>query len=404
MLRILSPLCLRCALFTLLLVMAGCASTHQLDVSELSDNRQRGDAIALEKVGGYSSFLAKAIVWIAGMSDRVPVSYGVDLYRLTYLTLDENGELAEATGLLTIPRSESAIGVLSWQHGTAVTRSLVPSAPTPDEGVLASLAFAGHGYILLAPDYIGLGGSVLNHPYYHADTAAANVRDMVIAAHSVITESTLAWPEKFFLTGFSQGGFNTMVALRDQEAQPIPNVQLTAAASIAGPFDLAGFSFLNALKGESPSASLYLAYIINTYSRVYDMQLDSVLREPYASTVPDVFNGELDSDAVAEALPQDPRELFLDSVLAELDAGNLGWIGTRLRENSLGSWSPKTPVRLYYGNADTDVSPLEAINQVSRWDEMGLSVIAEDVGAFDHNESVIEAAPRIRNWFDEFLN
>lgn len=115
----------------------------------------------------------------------------MDLYRLTYITLDKQANLVEATGLLTLPRTQAPIGLLSWQHGTAVTRALVPSAPTPDEGVLASIVFAGHGYILLAPDYVGLGGSDTAHPYYHAETSSANIRDLITAASHVIENSKL---------------------------------------------------------------------------------------------------------------------------------------------------------------------------------------------------------------------
>lgn len=58
-------------------------------------------------------------------------------------------------------------------------------------------------------------------------------------------------------------------------------------------------------------------------------------------------------------------------------------------------------MRLYYGELDVDVSPEEARAQARRWSERGADARAIDVGPFDHDASVLEAAPRVRNWFDE---
>ncbi|MCG8415643.1 MAG: hypothetical protein MI746_15615, partial [Pseudomonadales bacterium] len=376
----------------MLVGLASCASRPQL-ANEFTSSTGSGEIIAIERVGGYSELFADIILWITGMSDRVPASYGFDLYRMTYWTAGEDRQLTPATALVTIPRAEDFKGVLGWLHGTAVTRDLVPSTPTPDEGVLVSVAFAGHGYILIAPDYLGFGGSTTNHPYYHAPSAASTVRDAIVATEKLIRLSNLAWPEDLFLTGFSQGGYNTIVATRDIESNPIPNIDLQAAAPIAGPFDLAGFSVPNALKGESPSASLYLAYMINSYARIYSEDIGSLAQEPYATQIPVLFDGLHSGDEVVAALPEQPRDLFHPQVWDDFEQGNFRWLGDRLRENSTHQFVPDTPIRLYYGSEDLDVSPQEATDQIQRWQAAGLSMQAVDVGPFDHNESVIEAAP-----------
>lgn len=392
-------------IFLLLVLLVSCAHRPdiQLTGTDTATPEQNGALISVERIGGYSKLVAQIIVWVAGMSETVPVSNGLDMYRLSYWTSGEDGTPTIATGLLSVPRAERFKAVLSWQHGTAVTRALVPSTPTPDEGVLASIAFAGHGYVLVAADYVGLGGSELPHPYYHAQTAASNIRDLLTAAQSLLRDSNLVWPQSLLMAGFSQGGFNTMVTLRDMETTALPNSTLTAAASIAGPFDLVGFSLPNALKGEAVSTSLYLAYLFNSYSRIYGEPLSEIMNEPYASTLAEIFSGELGGDEVIARLPENPRDLFLAEVLEKYDNGDWGWIGERLQENSLHQWQPDTPLRLFYGSEDIDVSPTEALSQVDRWARAGLEIQAIDVGPFDHNGSVVAAAPLIRNWFDEIL-
>lgn len=383
-------------------VLASCATRPEL-ATQFTSAASSGRIISVERVGGFSEFIADLILWVADMSDRVPASYGFDMYRLSYWTTGEDSELTPATALVTIPRADEFKAVLGWLHGTAVTRDLVPSTPTPDEGVLVSVAFAGHGYILVAPDYLGLGGSTTDHPYYHAPTAASTIRDAIIATNTLIRQSNLIWPNQLFLTGFSQGGYNTMVATRDLESNPIQQVQLQAAASIAGPFDLAGFSVPNALKGESESASLYLAYMINTYSRIYGEDIGSLVKEPYASQIPALFDGTNSGEEVVAGLPEHPRELFHEQVWSDFERGNFRWLGDRLRENSTHLFNPQTPVRLYYGSEDLDVSPQEATDQIQRWDSAGITAEAVNVGPFDHNGSVAEAAVLVRQWFDEFL-
>jgi hypothetical protein len=218
----------------------GCGSPPDLPLATDASAR-RGAVKSVERVGGQPGWLAKTLVWWAGMSERLPVEHGTTLYRVEYWTVDPTGDFIPASGLVALPRASVLRGVVSWQHGTTVERTEVPSKPTPDEGVVVALAFAGHGYLLAAPDYLGLGSS-----------------------------------------------------------------------------------------------------------------------------------------------PARPT-----------------WLGERLRENDLGAFMPRAPVCAYYGSLDVDVSPEEARAQARCWAAHGVDARAIDVGAFDHEASVLEAAPLVRAWFDE---
>lgn len=355
----------------------------------------------LERVGSYPGPLCKALVWWAGLSARLPVAHGVTLYRVGYWTLGEHGALTHASGLLAIPRTPALRGVVSWQHGTIVERAAAPSAPSPQEGVLAALAFGGHGYLLAAPDYVGLGPSSARHPYYVADVVAANVVDLLRAAQRVMAAHGVPWPRPVLLSGFSQGGHATLAALRALEEHPEPGLEVAGAAPIAGPYDLSGLSFPRALRGEAESSSLYLAYLTDAYARAYGEPLGSVLRAPWAERVPLLFDGSHAGPHVAKALPRDPRELFRPELFDALVSERPTWLTQRLRDNDLTSFVPRAPVRLYYGRLDVDVSPDEARLHARRLAERGADARAIDVGDFDHEASVLEAAPLVRRWFDE---
>jgi hypothetical protein len=60
--------------------------------------------------------------------------------------------------------------------------------------------------------------------------------------------------------------------------------------------------------------------------------------------------------------------------------------------------TPHAPVRLYYGERDTDVVPQEAIGEAQRLRARGADATSIDVGPFEHNPSMLAAAPQIFAW------
>lgn len=166
------------------------------------------------------------------------------------------------------------------------------------------------------------------------------------------------------------------------------------------PFDLSGLSFPRALAGEAVSSSLYLGYLVSSYARVYGETLGEILLPEYAHAMETLFDGVREASEIMAALPRNPREMFQPEFLAGFAAGRPSWLRRRLRENDLVDFTPRAPVRAYYGRRDVDVSPEEARAQARRWVERGADARAVDVGDFDHDGSVLEAAPRVRDWFD----
>jgi pimeloyl-ACP methyl ester carboxylesterase len=184
----------------------------------------------------------------------------------------------------------------------------------------------------------------------------------------------------------------------------VDGLRVSASAPLAGPFDLSGLSFPFALEGKARAASMYLAYITSSYARIYGEALTSVMREPYAGRLPGLFDGTHPEEEVIAALPAQPRAMFRGDFLEDYDSGRDTWLLRRLAENSLYDWRPRAPIRLYYGSRDVDVSPEEARRQAERLGVRGSEVRAVDVGALDHNESVIAAVPMLRAWFDSLTS
>jgi hypothetical protein len=164
---------------------------------------------------------------------------------------------------------------------------------------------------------------------------------------------------------------------------------------------LAKISFPFALKGQAPAHSLYLAYMVWAYCAVYGHSIESVIAEPYAAKLPELFDGEHDGEAIEQALPAKPREMFQQAFLDEYDHGRPTWLLEALAKNEAFQWTPKAPMRVYFGERDMDVSPEESRAAVAEWTKRGADVELVSVGEYDHEGSIFHAVPLVRRWFDE---
>ncbi len=327
-----------------------------------------------------------------GLED-VPVAHDVDCYRMIYTTHDASGRALRVSGLLALPRGAPARRLVSFQHGTSTTHDAVPSKPD-GTGLGAAIVFAGNGYALLAPDYIGLGASQEIHPYLVAEDAARAVVDMIRAARRI--DGVPNGP--VFLSGFSQGGQASMAALRVLEAD---GETVLAAAPVAGPYDARGVSLGVALRGGAPSHALYLAYMSRGYAAHYGRPLESVLTPDYARRVSEIFGASYTPQQIIAALPANPRALFNADFLEAFDENKPHWLLDAMARSDVSDWAPKTPVRLYYGAADIDVAPEEALHAARAMRARGADVTAVDVGPVGHDPSMLAATPLILAWLAE---
>jgi dienelactone hydrolase len=358
--------------------------------------------IRAEALGSYPLPLVQAALANSPFADSITPEYGVDLYRLIYTTTDYAGEQVAVSGLLAVPQTDTLRGVVSYQRGTNPLRADVPSTPSVQEGLLGAAIFAGRGYLYLAADYIGGGVSTSMHPYYHADSTANAVIDLLRAAHDWTAEQGIAWPRPLLLTGFSQGGHATMAAHRALQTLDDSRFQVSASAPIAGPFNLSAISIPFSINGRAELNSLYIAYIANAYSVIYDQPLDSFLREPYAGQVRVLFDGTHSSAQISAALPSVVEELVQPEMLAQLRSGEDNWFIEAARQNDVYDWAPTAPVRLYYGERDSDVGSEHALFTAANMTALGANVQAISAGETDHAETILAVFADVVAWFDSF--
>lgn len=373
-------------------LLAGCASPV---VVRPAAEPIPGALIGAEPLRWVPAFVLRGALYFADLPGPLPIRCGMRSFAVEYWTLDHAGRPLRASGLYAEPTCADARAVVSYQHGSVSRREDVPSALNT-EGLAAAAVFAGGGYLVLAPDYPGLGRSSGTHPYLQSGPTARAARDLLTAGRTLAEARGRPWPEDLLLAGFSQGGHATVALQRALEADPQPHSTLLAVAAGSAPFDLAGVAFPWALAGASRDHAAYLARLVHGLASVEGRALEETLREPWASRVPGLFDGAFDEDD----LPRDPRELFTDAFLAAHDAGEETWLHRALAVHSTHDFTPRAPLRVYSGSRDETVTPRDGDRAVAAMRARGGDAVHIDVGPHDHKDAALNAVPLIRAWFD----
>ncbi|MCC6232688.1 MAG: hypothetical protein IT580_08585 [Verrucomicrobiales bacterium] len=288
-------------------------------------------------------------------------THAVTAWRLVYRTIDAAGQPTIASALLVVPTgATNALPITSYQHGTVTRREDVPSRLNSEADL--GLILGSTGYLTLLPDYLGLGDSPGFHPYHHAATHASAVVDALRAVRTLAVEGGpygARWNQQLFLTGYSQGGHATLAAQRELELHHADEFSITASAPCAGAYDLSGTMANDLLSTRLPPNPYYSAYLLHAYVHVYGNlapSLGDLLRPPYSSTVPPLFDGTHDSGEINAALPAQPALMLKPEVLEALRTDPQHPIRLALKDNDLHTgWIPRSPTRLYHCPGDQDV-------------------------------------------------
>ena len=279
------------------------------------------------------------------------------LSRILFNTKDLNGTVIPASAFVLwpyMPRSTRVSGmpVVGWAHGTSgITGECAPShIQNLWYQFNGPFALALQGYVVVAPDYAGLGvgatanGSLIPHQWAAFPAAANDIVYAVQAAQS-------AWPQRlsreFVAFGHSEGGgaawgvaqqqvlLNTSGYLGAIAGSPLTNIGAYSQAPLTAP----GTNFLVSL-------------ILNTMSSVYPgLQVDDYLT-PQGVQALNTYKALNGCQSVAEELFYTPGE-----VLAQPNWSNNSYFPAFADLVSNGGKEISGPLFVLQGLADTTVDP-----------------------------------------------
>jgi pimeloyl-ACP methyl ester carboxylesterase len=194
-------------------------------------------------------------------------------WRVLYETTGLDGGLRPVSGLIIVPDGKApprGRTIVSWAHPTTgISEACAPSASRNRYALIPGLSsMIGHGYVIAATDYPGLGTS-RPHPYLIGASEARSVIDIVRASRKLPPANA---SNRYVAWGHSQGG--QAVLFVDQIAESYaPELRLAGVVAVAPP---------TALKEDlhhvivTTSGRLLASYALVSWSLIYNASMDAV--------------------------------------------------------------------------------------------------------------------------------
>lgn len=333
--------------------------------------------------------------------------YAVEVYTISYKSNYKGDEII-ASGLVSIPASEGTFPVISFQNGTNTKNLNAPSVNINSELMLLLQSLASNGYIILATDYIGFGeSSGIVHPYYQKESNNSVTTDMLYAMKELMNVTAPSFNDEIYLMGYSQGGWATLCLHKEIEDYH-PDYIIKATSCGAGAYNLITMSEY-ILDQEIFPGPLYLPYYVyshNLYESI-SLPLNQVFNEPFASQIPDLFDGSKDNsevnaalnDTIAVLLTEDFRSGFFTSALYEQ-------LRIDLECNSIDAWLTDSKIHFYHGTADLNVPPQESENIYQEFVAAGIdgNITYTELDSLNHADAVLPWGIKTMLWFDSIRN
>ncbi|MEM9823209.1 MAG: T9SS type A sorting domain-containing protein [Bacteroidota bacterium] len=348
------------------------------------------------------------------MEYNIEAEYGVKLFKILYETPDIQGVKDTASGLLVLPDVPGNIyPLLCYQHGTVAGRTDVPSNLAGGSDL--AIVFASMGYVTSAADYLGLGEARGLHPYVHADSEASAAIDMLFAVRQYAAENDVFLNDQLFITGYSQGGHAAMAAHRSLQADYGDEFTVTAAAPMSGPYSISEKMIDFTLGDQEYQFVSYLAYTALSYNLAYGTlynDLEEFFKPQFVSTIEGFVNEQYNLFTMNLLLIGHlgqlggtiPKLMLQDSILESIQTDPTHPVNVALADNDVYDWVPDAPTRMYYCEADDQVTFENAIlaNQVMN-DNGAADVNALSVGVnLDHGGCVPPATTAAIEFFAGF--
>jgi len=255
---------------------------------------------------------------------------GMQAWRIRYWTTDFHGKPRQVTGMVVAPREAmppQPRPVLAWTHGAwGVAQRCAPSLSPNFWTATAGLDAVRQGYVVVAPDYPGLGSDGV-HPFLAGVDTGNSVLDGVRAARGI---AGAAAGSRFAVWGESQGGHAALWTAQLARSYA-PDLTLTGVAAAAPPTDLA-----NNLRHSSNKAvkTMFTAFIGYSWSNHFGAPLKAFAGPQSRGIITRLAQNNCIELEKKPRLGTIAGVLVLQNALKNTDLGNVQPWGSLARRNS----------------------------------------------------------------------
>lgn len=324
--------------------------------------------------------------------------YALRFEKIMYNSRDAHGNKVQLSALLIVPWKlfkKPSLPILGYNHGTELYRGNAPSTFKDNpldvinvpEVIIAS-AMASSGYIVVMPDYQGMGESNDIQPYVHKIQGRQSA-DAIKAAKQYTKKpwkfgrlfSPVSWNKKLYLIGYSQGGYVTMQTAKFLQKRRSRNFPVTAVAALAGPHSISDVMIGPMTSDNEYKQPFFLPMVVSAYESIYGSPFtpDEVYVEPFNETLVPLMDGNTKSGTVnaAMGMTTDPLSFIVPSTVLQAELidellDSSSEVRKILRKNdSHRGWVPQMPVRMFHHVNDELVMHENSVVALEKFEAKG---------------------------------
>ena len=190
-----------------------------------------GDSVFTSSNNESANNIQNPVVSVTAYTQDGMSLVAADSQLMTYKMLGVNGKEVQATSLVFTPKTAAPANgwpIVVWAHGTTgVADKCAPSQQGLKESQMLLTKLLLAGYVVVAPDYEGLGAEG-NHPFLNLKSEAFSITDAVVATRDYLSRQGKKAAPQWMTVGHSQGGHAALGA-----AQYASRAQLDYKGTIA---------------------------------------------------------------------------------------------------------------------------------------------------------------------------
>ncbi len=329
--------------------------------------------------------------------------YDVDVYDISYKTCWHDSTCIMASGLVFVPRGfDKPMSEIVYHHGTRVEKGRRKNVGGED---YLCLGLAVDGYLVLQPDYIGLGHGDKFHLYQQYKSLGQASVDMIYAVNELKDSLKFELNKQLFLTGYSEGGY-AAVAANKYIQESYPDLKVTATAGNSGAYDMEGVQ--SKVMFQKYPRGHYLPYLLRGFNEVYHMvpDLNAIYKSPYDTLIPQVFDGKHTFKEIDAFMPEVPKDMLRDTFVNLFLQDSDFLLHKALADNSLCYWKPENPIKLCYCTNDEQVLYKNSFVARDGMRKLGAKHITLQNGGrkYGHNKCALFTGMYTKLYFDSFRN
>lgn len=324
---------------------------------------------------------------------------GMQAWKIRYVTQDEAGRTVTASGVVVAPREALPTQprrVIAWAHGTwGVAAKCGPSlSPRFFEATPALSQMVAKGYVVVAPDYPGLGSDAERvHPYLAGVDTARSVIDAVRAARGIAGAGV---GPRYAVWGESQGGHAALWTAAQAKGYA-PDLMLVGTAAAAPPTALAANL---AQASDANARAMLTAFLAYSWNAHYGAPLASLFNRTNQGVATRLARNNCIALDASPKLGTVLGVLSVKAALKNKDIGRISPWSALARRNSIAAAAVPGPLLLAQSVADPIVAPAVTRAFAQAYCRSGRPLRWLSLPGGDHGHSARDSADATLAWID----